>query len=71
VDLLDILPRSNRKQFAVHATAMLEKLNIRADGVNVSACFAEALRQNRYTSLDRFCFLIAALIALRTVKTRA
>jgi len=71
VDLLDMLPRSNRKQFAKHATAVLEKLNIRADGVNVSACFAEALRQDQYTSLDRFCFLIAALIALHTVKSRA
>ena len=71
MDLLDMLPWINRKQFAEHATAMLEKLNIRADGVNVSAYFVEALRQDQYTRLDRFCFLIAALIALRTAKARA
>ena len=60
-DLLWLLPR-DREEFAGRAREHLSLLGIEVDGVEVSQFFRDAVANEHIIRLDRFCFLLAAVI---------
>jgi hypothetical protein len=52
----------DRSHFATLGENLLKQIDITFDGVDVGSIFQEVIKDVNFTRLDRFCFLIAALI---------
>ncbi|MBA7620026.1 hypothetical protein ES703_27368 [subsurface metagenome] len=61
-ELLESLPQRNRSDFTGLAAELLNQLNLKLDGVDISIIFRDTLMDIRFTRLDRFCFLITGSI---------
>jgi predicted MFS family arabinose efflux permease/HEAT repeat protein len=61
-NIVRLITRRDRTAFAQRAATLVESLDIRTGGVNVSDCFSTALKDERLLRLDRFCFLAVSFI---------
>jgi HEAT repeat protein len=60
--MLRLLPRRDRAAFSEQAASLLRVGTVEMNGRDVSGWLAEALHDEKLVKLDRFCFLIAAVI---------
>jgi hypothetical protein len=68
--LFETLPHSNKMEFSDRAADLLKELAIRFKEIDVSSIFSASLKDERLTRLERFCFLIAAIIVWFNVHTK-
>lgn len=61
-ELLSSLPLGNRTGFKNSADNLLKQIHLINNGVDISSIFREALMDIKLSRLNRFCFLITAVI---------
>jgi MFS family permease len=69
-ELFESLPLGDRSHFAALGDQLLEQIHVTLDGVDIRSTFQEAIKDAAFTRLDRFCFLVAALITWFAAKKK-